>query len=304
MFGEQAPAAAPELPVSPETPQVAAEPDVDVANLFKAAGLEVPGAIAQEGTQQQLPLEQSAEETLAQQEPTQQEMMQAYMQQQAQLSQQLVDLQAQQAQYSQQAQVPQEPQAQRPNLNDPTQLAEMMNSVGLDPTNATDVYMFRADMERRVQQQQYESQIQQMQNYINQQHQQMQYSQNEASVGPQVDATLQVYGQIPAEVSENIKHHAATILAENLGAADQAQAIQMAVQPYLPLLQMVQQQTGNAASASTPAAPVAQTHSAPKQNVDAQAVLAAALSGGSSGHGPTLNDLDVTQLEAALFRNN
>ena len=301
MFGDQPPTsepAAPEVPVAES--QQSAEPDVDVANLFKAAGLELPGAASSEPAQQQLPLEsQPAEQVAEEQQPSQQEMMQAYMQQQAQLSQQLVELQRQQAQQAQQIQQP-----QQPNLNDPAQLAEMMNSVGLDPTNSTDVFMFRADMERRIQQQQYEGQIAQMEGQLNHMREQAQYAQSEASIGPQVDATLKVYGDIPAKISENIKHHAAVLLAENLGVADQAQAIEVAVQPYLPLLQMVQQQPGNAASASTPAAPVAQTHSAPKQNVDAQAVLAAALSGGSSGHGPTLDDLDVKQYEALLFRNN
>ena len=134
-------------------------------------------------------------------------------------------------------------------------------------------------------------------------HSQNQQAQHESSLGPQVDATLNVYGNIPAEVLDNIKHHAATILSENLGNGTEAQAIQSAISPYLPLLKMIQQ-NGTAGQTSEPQIPRGQPNAAPRPNADAQAVLAAALSGGSSGHGPTLEDLTVEQLEKALFRNN
>jgi hypothetical protein len=65
------------------------------------------------------------------------------------------------------------------------------------------------------------------------------------------------------------------------------------------MLQMVQQ-----APAAPTAQPAQQIAPPTKREVGGQAVLAAALSGGSSGHGPTLNDLDVDALEKALFRDN
>jgi len=300
MFGEQPTPAA--EPAAPEVSQPADQaPAAEVAELFKAAGLTLPGSEQPAAAPEAAP---PMPETAPEGEPqySQQEMMQAYMQQQAELSQQMVALQQQQAQLQGQQYAPAQ-QPAGPNLNDPSQLADMMNAVGLDPSSAEAVFMFRADVERRQQQHRYEEQITQLQNYIHHSQQQQYQAQSEQSLAPQVDATLQVYGDIPAEISENIKHHAATILSEGLGATDEAHAIHMAVQPYLPLLQMVKQ-TGNVASASQPQTPPTQAQVAASKRIDAQAVLAAALSGGSSGHGPSLDDLDVSDLEKALFRNN
>jgi len=308
LFGEQGtPAPAPEVDaqqlMADAGVEIPSEPDPmpeQVASLFEQAGIAIPGvennapsteqAVQAEQAQQVIP------EVESEPEYTQQDMMNAYMQQQQQLSQQLAELQQQQMmQQQQQAQPPAQPQL---NLNDPQQLANAMETVGLDPTSATDVYMFRSDFERRTQQQQYETRINELQHYISNMHQQNVYAQHEAAVDAQVDATLNVFGEIPAQVASNIKHHAATMLSEGL-AQDYGQAIQHAVAPYLPLLQMVQQ-----APAAPTAQPAQQIAPPTKREVGGQAVLAAALSGGSSGHGPTLNDLDVDALEKALFRNN
>ena len=286
LFGEQgSPAPAPEVNaqqlMAEAGVEVPSEPDPmpeQVASLFEQAGIAIPGAENNApSTEQAVQAEQAQQvipEVESEPEYTQQDMMNAYMQQQ------------------QQQQPPAEPQL---NLNDPQQLANAMETVGLDPTSATDVYMFRSDFERRTQQQQYETRINELQHYINNMQQQSVYAQHEAAVDAQVDATLNVFGEIPAQVSQNIKHHAATMLSEGL-AQDYGQAIQHAVAPYLPLLQMVQQ--------APKAQPAQQIAPPTRKEVGGQAVLAAALSGGSSGHGPTLNDLDVDALEKALFRDN
>ena len=286
-------------PTSPAAPEAQAE-GTSLGELFAAAGIEAPLPQQAPPAQETHPQEEppSQDEGLANgEEPSQQEVMQAYMQQQAQLNEQLAMQQQQYAQQQQQQAAQAQQQAQ-PNMNDPRELADMMTTVGLDPTSATDVYMFRSDMERRHQQSRYEGQISEMQNYINLMHSQQQQVQHETSLGPQVDATLNMYGSIPPEVVNNIKAQAATILSENLGNATEAQAIQWAVEPYLPLLKMVKQ----GAEAQVPQPPQPQAVSRP--NASANAVLAAALSGGSSGHGPTIEDIDITQLEKALFRNN
>ncbi len=279
--------------------QPAAQPEVDSSlnELFVAAGLQAPSA----PVSSQAETAQPVEELAGGEEPSQQDMMQAYMAQQQELNQQLAvqQQQYQQALYAQQQQAYQPEQPAQPNMNDPRELSEMMTSVGLDPTSATDVYMFRSDMERRQTQGQYQDQIAQMQQYINHMHSQQVQAQSIATVGPQVDATLNMYGNIPAEISENIKHQASTILSENLNNATEAQAIQWAIEPYLPLLKMVK--------AGAPAqAPAVQQPTAAKPNANAhqQAVLAAALSGGSSGHGPSVEDMSIEDFERALFRNN
>ena len=297
LFGES-PAPQEAAPQVSEAP--APQPQGDnpsLGDLFAAAGLEVPQDSAAPPAE---PAPQSEGELAGGQEPSQQDVMHAYMQQQAQLNEQLA---AQQQQYqqtltAQQQQAQQQQAPQQPNMNDPRELAEMMTTVGLDPTSATDVYMFRSDMERRSQQSRYEGQISEMQNYINMMHGQQQQAQNESSLAPQVDATLNMYGEIPIEVVNNIKAQAATIVSENLGNATEAQAIQWAVEPYLPLLKMIQQ------GSTAQAAPPPQQPTTARPSADAQAVLAAALSGGSSGHGPTLEDLTIEQFEKALFRNN
>ena len=297
LFGENPePVEAPQPAEAVQQPQaIQTEGDSSLSDLFAAAGLQAP-ATAQP---QPAPIPQPAEELAGGEEPSQQDIMQAYMAQQQELNQQLAvqQQQYQQALYAQQQQAYQPEQPALPNMNDPRELSEMMTSVGLDPTSATDVYMFRSDMERRQMQNQYQDQIAQMQQYINHMHSQQVQAQSEATLGPQIDATLAVYGEIPSEVATSIKHQAATILSENLNNATEAQAIQWAMEPYLPLLKMVK-------GAAPAQAPVAQQPSAAKPNANAQAVLAAALSGGSSGHGPSVEDMSIEDFERALFRNN
>ena len=306
LFGEN-PVAVETVQATPQAaPQAAPQAEggnPSLNDLFVAAGLEAPAPQepAVQDPQTQVPAVQepeAQEDGLAGgEEPSQQDIMHAYMQQQAQLNEQLATQQQQYQQQQHQQQYQQQQPAQ-PNMNDPRELAEMMTTVGLDPTSATDVFMFRSEMTNRQHQSRYEGQISEMQNYINLMHSQQQQQKNESSLAPQVDATLNMYGSIPPEVAGNIKAQAATILSENLGNATEAQAIQWAVKPYLPLLKMIQQ--GAPAQTAAPA----QQQSAAKPNANAQAVLAAALSGGSSGHRPTLEDVDITQLEKALFRSN
>jgi len=297
LFGDAPQEAAPAPQPAPAIEvQPAAQPEEpSLGDLFAAAGLEAPGAVqpaAQEPVPQaEVPAVQEPE-LAGGQEPTQQDIMQAYVQQQSQLNEQLAA--QQQALLAQQQQpVPQH----QPNMNDPRELAEMMTTVGLDPTSAEAVFMFRSEMTNRQNQAYYQDQMAQMQNHINMMTSQHQQAQSAAVVAPQVEATLKAYGEIPGEVVESIKAQAATILSENLGNATEAQAIQWAVEPYLPLLRMVKQQVQQQPQpAIAPAAA--------RPNVNASALMAAALSGGSSGHGPTPEDIDITQLEKALFRSN
>lgn len=269
---------------APEPPQA---PEPNITELLQQAGLQRQSPAPAEVPAEPEPAAEPAPEMQA--EPEQPDAMQQFVAQQAQTNQQLLELQRQLAEARNQPQQ-QEPQF---NINDPKQVAEYMEQIGLDPTDAAHHYMFRSDYENRQREAAYQQQLQGMNEYISYMQQQQAQQQAEQAVAPQVDSTLQAYGSVPAETINNIKAQAATLMSH--GQYDQAGAIKAAVEPYLPLLRMLQQ---NQSSAQPQTQQPAQVQK-PAQNT--QAVLAAALSGRSTGHGPTVTDISLEDLEGKLF---
>ena len=214
-------------------------------------------------------------------EPLSPDVLQQLVQQQTASNQQMLELQQQLVQQQQQPQF---------NIDDSRQVAEKMEQIGLDPTDAAHHYMFRSDYENRQREAAYHQQMQGMSEYITQLQQQQHQHQAEQSVTPEIASALKAYGEVPDATVENIKSHAATLMSH--GQYDQAQAIQAAVEPYLPLLRMLQQ--------NQPAAQPSQSQPAPPAQ-NTQAVLAAALAGRSTGHGPTVTDISLEDLESKLF---
>ena len=270
-----------------EAPEPASVPEPNITELLQQAGLQRQSPAPAEAPVEPAPVVEPAPEMQA--EPEQPDAMQQFVAQQAQTNQQLLELQQQLAEARNQPQQ-QEPQF---NINDPKQVSEYMEQIGLDPTDAAHHYMFRSDYENRQREAAYQQQLQGMNEYISYMQQQQAQQQAEQTVAPQIDSTLQAYGDIPAETISNIKAQAATLMSH--GQYDQAGAIKAAVEPYLPLLRMLQQ---NQSSAQPQTQQPAQGQQ-PAQNT--QAVLAAALSGRSTGHGPTVADVSLEDLESKLF---
>jgi len=264
-------------------------PEPNITELLQQAGLQRQSPTPAEPVVEQAPEIATQAAPLAETQPEQPDAMQQFVAQQTQTNQQLLELQQQLAEARSQPQQ-QEPQF---NINDSKQVSEYMEQIGLDPTDAAHHYMFRSDYENRQREAAYQQQLQGMNEYITYMQQQQAQQQAEQTVAPQIDSTLKAYGNIPAETMDNIKAQAATLISH--GQYDQANAIKAAVEPYLPLLRMLQQN-------QQPAQP--QTHQPaqgqqPAQNT--QAVLAAALSGRSTGHGPTVTDVSLEDLESKLF---
>ena len=261
-------------------------PEPNVTELLQQAGLQ------RQSPQEPLPastpqVEAPTEDASVVAEPP--DAMQQFVEQQGQINQQMVELQKQFAQM-QQPQQPQQPQQQF-DINNVQQVSDYMEQIGLDPTDSSHQFLFRSDWERRQDKAAHQQQLQGMNEYItymqNEQHQKA----AESTVAPQIESTLKTYGGVPPETIDNIKAHAATLMSH--GQYNQAQAIQAAVEPYLPLLKMIQQTQSQQVAAPPQPAQVAQNNP--------QAVLAAALSGRSTGHGPTVADISLEDLEGKLF---
>ena len=269
-----------------------APPEPNVTELLQQAGLQRQSP---QPPQETPPAEAPQGEALTEQPPAIEQSpdaMQQFVEQQGQINQQMVELQQQ---FAQMQKPQQKPQQQQFDINNVQQVSDYMEQIGLDPTDSSHQFLCRSDWERRQNEATYQQQIQGMNEYITYMQNQQQQQAAETTVAPQIESTLKPYGGIPPETIDNIKAHAATLMSH--GQYNQAQAIQAAVEPYLPLLKIIQQSQSQQQAAATPQPAQAQQ---PPQN-NTQAVLAAALSGRSTGHGPTVSDISLEDLEGKLF---
>ena len=270
---------APAEELAPAPPAVAhQDPGPDIQQLLQQAGLEdAPPPQAEPPPVEAAPVEAA---------PSPEQMV---AQQQAHLNDQMAQMQGQLAQMQQ---PPAQPEAQRFDINDLGQVTAQMESIGLDPTDASHQFLFRSDFERRQNEAVQQQQISQMNEYVGYMQNEQYMHQAEAAVGPEIDSVLKTFGALPEETAANIKSHAAALLGQ--GQYTPSQAIQAAVEPYMPLLKMIQSQPQAVAHTQ-------QTVQAQRSAPNAQAVLAAALSGRSTGHGPSVSDVSLEDLEGKLF---
>jgi hypothetical protein len=272
--GDGAPA---EEPSAAPPPVAHQDPGPDIQQLLQQAGLEdAPQPQADPAPMDAAPAEEAP--------PPEQ----AFAQQQAYLNDQIAQMQGQ---LTQMQQPPAQPE-QRFDVNDLSQVTAQMESIGLDPTDASHQFLFRSDFERRQNEAVQQQQISQMNEYVGYMQNEQYMHQAEAAVGPEVDSVLKTFGALPEETTANIKSHAAALLGQ--GQYTPSQAIQAAVEPYIDLLKMIQSQPQAVAHTQ-------QTVQAQRSAPNAQAVLAAALSGRSTGHGPSVSDVSLEDLEGKLF---
>ena len=117
-------------------------------------------------------------------------------------------------------------------------------------------------------------------------------SRAQAQIAPRIDDTLRAYGEVPSSTVDTIKANAATAMAHGY---EQQQAIDIAVQPYLDLLRHMK-------TLGAPAQPESKRNDPPRKTRDETGLLAASLTGRSTGHGKTIENLSIDDIEKALFK--
>lgn len=167
-------------------------------------------------------------------------------------------------------------------------VAEAIRQAGLNPADPMHQFAYRQSMETSMMEQQMAELHQRLVKYEKQAY--ITNAQNELS--PKIDDTLRSYGELPDTTVSTIKSNAASAMAHGY---EQQQAIDMAIQPYLDLLRHMK-----TLGTATPSAPA--NNEPPKKTRDEKSLLAASLTGRSTGHGKTIENLSIDDIEKALFR--
>ena len=255
--------------------QVVVEADAEAeAKMASANEVEVPAEPAAE------PQEQEAVGG-PQDDPAQK-----YMVQNQQILNYLAEQQKAQAEQKQQQAEQARVQAHQ-QANSDEAINQAIAQAGLNPSDPMHQFAYRQSMESN----QMEQRLQEMEQRVKLAERQAFVSKAQMNLSPQIDETLSAYGDVPKATLDTIKSNAASAMAHGY---EQQQSIDMAVAPYLDLLRHMK-------DSAKPAAPVS-PQTPPTRTRDNASLIAASLTGRSTGHGKTIENLSIDDIEKALFR--
>tara|TARA_Y100000310_G_scaffold340709_2_gene437462 strand:- start:48 stop:956 length:909 start_codon:yes stop_codon:yes gene_type:complete len=219
-------------------------------------------------------------------EPPTPDASQQYLAQSQEILNYLAQQQHQQTQHQQQ-QVEQQRLQQQQAANSDEAVNEAIRSAGLNPADPMHQFAYRQSMESNMM----EQRILEMEQRVKVAEHQAYTSRAQAELTPRIDDTLKAYGDIPQSTVDTIKTNAATAMSHGY---DQQQSVDMAIAPYLDLLRHMKGIGG------TPT-PVAK-NDPPQKTRDETGLLAASLTGRSTGHGKTIENLSIDDIEKVLFK--
>ena len=211
---------------------------------------------------------------------------QKYMVQNQQILNYLAEQQKAQAEQRQQQEEQARVQAHQ-QANSDEAINQAIAQAGLNPSDPMHQFAYRQSMESN----QMEQRLHEMEQRVKLAERQAFVSKAQMELSPRIDETLSAYGDVPKATLDTIKSNAASAMAHGY---EQQQSIDMAVAPYLDLLRHMK-------DSAKPAAPVS-PQTPPTKTRDNNSLIAASLTGRSTGHGKTIENLSIDDIEKALFR--
>ena len=175
------------------------------------------------------------------------------------------------------------------------QIDDLMTRSGW-PINETTIVAFKDRWDRLIENKQTSERLARLEQQNQALYEQAAALQARAAIVPRVQRTLAPYGELDAETTEAITN--AAVYWRSQG-ADEKAAIAEAVKPYKALLSKIAElRKTSPKPAPKPNAPPAR----PKPSE--QMLKAAAMSGQATGHGRSLKDIPIDELESRLFSAN
>ena len=269
----------------PDDPELAIQALLQAEAAAAEAPAEEQQAEAPEAQAQQV--QETPNANPASEEPAPVDPAQQYMQQNQQILQYLAE--QQQAEQTRRQQQEEEERAQAHQYaNSDEAINDAIAQAGLNPSDPMHQFAYRQAMESNN----LEQRLIEMERRVQQAERQAVISKSQMELSPRIEETLSAYGSIPKNTLDTIKSNAAQAMAHGY---EQQASIDMAIAPYLDLLRHMKE--------VTPAAPApVSTQTPPTKTRDNASLLAASLTGRSTGHAKTIENLSIDDIEKALFR--
>jgi len=236
---------------------------------------------AQEAAKEEVEVPAPEEAPVAPESAAAQQQASPEMQQYLSQNQQILDYLAQQQQ-TQQASVEQ-------GASSDEAINEAIRAAGLDPREPMHQFAYRQSMESSSLEQRLIEMEQRVQHY----EREAATANAQAHVSPQVSETLKPYGDLPQDTIDTIRDNAALAMSHGY---DVQQSIDLAVKPYLGLLRHMKTLQGPVKPAPEKNTPLNQP------TRDDTGLLAASLTGRSTGHGKQIENLSIDDIEKVLFK--